>query len=86
LKITRYREVRFVMGKYEHAVISGTVEVDTAELGLGFTDQAKAINFTNQLLDDLLAEDVERAAVATLTPEDDTFVDKWKELTDGTNS
>jgi hypothetical protein len=70
------------MAKYEHMEISATVEVDTAE-----TDHTHegAVKYTNQILDDLLAEDVERVSIATQTPQDDTFVDKWKEITDDAN-
>jgi hypothetical protein len=82
LKLTKDRTLRFNMGKYEHVEITGRVEVDTDEMD--FTHQG-AVAYANKMLDQLLAEDVERAAIATQTPEDDTFVDKWKELTDDTN-
>lgn len=71
------------MAKYEHVEISATAEVDTAELD--HTHQG-VVKYVNELLDDMLREDVERAAMSTATPEDDTFVHIWKELTDGTNS
>lgn len=82
MKLTRARTLRFNVAKYEHIEISATVEVDTAELD--HTHQG-AIAYANKMLDDLLAEDVDRATMSTTTPEDDTFVHEWKELTDGTN-
>lgn len=83
MKLTKSRTLRFSMAKYEHVEISATAEVDTAELD--HTHQG-VVKYVNELLDDMLREDVERAAMSTATPEDDTFVHIWKELTDGTNS
>lgn len=83
MKLTKSRTLRFNMARFEHIEISATVEVDTSELD--HTHQG-AVKYINELLDDMLREDVERATLSTVTPEDDTFVHEWKELTDGTNS
>lgn len=80
MKIKRTREHRFNMGQYEHVITAATVEIDTDELPEGTDPVATA----NDLLDDVLREDVDRADETSTTPEADTYLHAWKDISDGT--
>lgn len=64
------------MAPYEHVETSATVEVDTDEL-----DQAHlvAIEYANNLLDEALQEDIDRADETSATPEENTYLHAWKD-------
>jgi hypothetical protein len=75
MKLTKTRTLRFTLAKYEYLESTATVEVDTEELE--HTHQG-AIEYANQLLDELQADDIKRAQDASSTPIDETAVHHWK--------
>lgn len=62
------------MAPFEHLITSATVEIDTSELPEGTDPIATA----NQVLDQVLAEDIERADESSATPQDETYLQHWK--------
>lgn len=76
MKITRTRTQRFAMAPYEHLETSATVEVDTEEVKMS---PEAAAEFANNLLDEVLQVDIDRADETSTTPEDSTYVHAWKD-------
>lgn len=73
--ITKTRTMRFNMGSYEHLELTATVQVDTAELNPG----ADGALVANQVLDELLQDDIDRADSSSQTPQDETYLHAWKD-------
>lgn len=70
--------MRFRMGEYEHLELTATVEVDTRELEDPDADPALVVN---QVLDEVLQDDIDRADQASKTIEDETYLHSWKDQT-----
>lgn len=75
MKLSRQRTLRFNMGRYESIETAAGVEIDSSEVPEGVNSG----DFMDEILDNMLAADVEYAAALTNTPEDETFVHNWKD-------
>lgn len=75
MKLSRQRTLRFNMGRYESIETAAGVEIDSSEVPEGVNSG----DFMDEIIDNLLAADVEYASALTNTPEDETFVHNWKD-------
>lgn len=75
MKVTRSRTLRFCMAQYESIEISATVEADDTEL----PDDRPSAVILDDMLDEMMLGDVERAAEMSRTSKKDTFVHDWKD-------
>lgn len=78
MKISKTRTLRFNIGAYEHMETSATAEVDTDEMDSD-DPVAEAVKFLESVLDDIQADDIDRASQASVTPELDTALTGWKD-------
>lgn len=76
MKITRTRTHKFSMAQYEQLELSATVEIDTDTCNFPEEDAAA---FVNEMLDQVLQADLDRADQTSTTPEDSTYVHAWKD-------
>lgn len=75
MKLTRQRTLRFNMGRYESIETVAGVEVDSSDVPEGVNSG----DYMDEILDNMLAADVEYASALTNTTEDETFVHNWKD-------
>lgn len=75
MKLTKTRRHKFRTGEYEHLELEATVEVDSEELDA----DADIALVVNQVLDDAMADDIDRADQSSKTPEEETYLHAWKD-------
>ena len=73
--IRRSAELRVNLGNYEHVIISGAVEIDSASLPEGMS----AIDSAQALLEQSLQEDIAAARDASGLTADQSFIFHWKQ-------
>lgn len=75
MKVTRSRLLRFCMSQYEAIEITASIEADDTEL----PDDRPSAEILDDMLDEMMQADVERAAEMSRTRKSDTFVHDWKD-------